>query len=53
MKNYRIAVVPGDGIGNEIVPAATEVLMAVAMNKFQVEMKWFENDLQNGSLEIE
>lgn len=42
MKNYRIAVVPGDGIGNEIVPAATEVLKAVTMNKFGVDLTWFD-----------
>lgn len=30
MKNYKIAVVPGDGIGNEIVPEGIRVLEAVA-----------------------
>ncbi len=30
MKNYNIAVVPGDGIGNEIVPEGYKVLEAVA-----------------------
>ena len=25
-KNHRIAVIPGDGIGNEVVPAALTVL---------------------------
>lgn len=30
MKSYKIAVVPGDGIGLEIVPAALKVLDAVA-----------------------
>ena len=29
-KNYNIAVVPGDGIGNEIVPEGYRVLKAVA-----------------------
>ena len=29
MKNYRIAVVPGDGIGHEIVPAGLKVVKAV------------------------
>lgn len=28
MTNYKIAVIPGDGIGNEIVPAGLEVLLA-------------------------
>lgn len=30
MKNYRIALLPGDGIGKEVVPAAVQVLRAAA-----------------------
>lgn len=30
MKNYNIAVIPGDGIGKEVVPAAINVLETVA-----------------------
>lgn len=30
MKNYRIALLPGDGIGKEVVPAAVQVLKAAA-----------------------
>src|SRR4051812_16298626 len=30
MKTYSIAVIPGDGIGGEVVPAAIAVLEAVA-----------------------
>ncbi|HEV2499195.1 MAG TPA: tartrate dehydrogenase [Terriglobia bacterium] len=30
MKNYRIALLPGDGIGKEVVPAAVQVLQAAA-----------------------
>lgn len=30
LKNYRIAVIPGDGIGNEIIPAGLKVLKAIA-----------------------
>ncbi len=30
MKSYRIALVPGDGIGKEVVPAAVKVLEAAA-----------------------
>lgn len=38
MKNYKIAVVPGDGIGHEIVPAAVKVLDQVAnKNGFTLE----------------
>jgi len=38
MKNYKIAVVPGDGIGNEIVPAGLKVLQATA-EKHQFTLK--------------
>ena len=30
MRRYRIAVIPGDGIGKEVIPAGLEVLKAVA-----------------------
>ncbi len=30
MKTYRIAAIPGDGIGNEVIPAGIEVLDALA-----------------------
>jgi len=30
LKTYRVAAIPGDGIGNEVVPAAIEVLDALA-----------------------
>src|SRR6478672_3003441 len=30
MKTYRIACIPGDGIGQEVVPAGQEVLQAIA-----------------------
>ncbi|MGF6964270.1 tartrate dehydrogenase/decarboxylase/D-malate dehydrogenase [Paraburkholderia sp. WC7.3g] len=30
MKNYRIATIPGDGIGKEVVPAGAQVLDALA-----------------------
>ena len=30
MKNYRIALIPGDGIGKEVIPAAVQVLNVVA-----------------------
>jgi len=42
MKNYKIAVIPGDGIGNEIVPAAVRVLDAVAASKgFELKKQVF------------
>ncbi len=30
MKSFRIAAIPGDGIGNEVIPAGIEVLQALA-----------------------
>ena len=30
MKTYRIAAIPGDGIGNEVIPAGIEILEALA-----------------------
>jgi len=30
LKTYRIAAIPGDGIGNEVIPAGMQVLAAVA-----------------------
>ena len=30
MRRYRIAVIPGDGIGKEVIPAGLEALKAVA-----------------------
>lgn len=42
MKSYKIAIVNGDGIGHEIVPASTEVLQAVAQkNGFSIELTSF------------
>jgi tartrate dehydrogenase/decarboxylase/D-malate dehydrogenase len=42
MKTYRIATIPGDGIGKEVVPAGQEVMQALAgaLGSFQFE---FEN----------
>ena len=42
MKNYKIAVVPGDGIGHEIVPAGLKVLHAAAeKHQFTLETQQF------------
>ncbi|HEY4068808.1 MAG TPA: 3-isopropylmalate dehydrogenase [Burkholderiaceae bacterium] len=35
----KIAVLPGDGIGQEIVPEAVKVLKAVAKGRFELELK--------------
>jgi tartrate dehydrogenase/decarboxylase/D-malate dehydrogenase len=42
MKTYKIAVVPGDGIGREIVPAGLKVLRAAAEKyRFSLETQQF------------
>ena len=38
MKNYKIAIVNGDGIGHEIVPMGVDVLKAAA-NKFNFKVE--------------
>ena len=30
MRRYRVAVIPGDGVGKEVIPAGLEVLEALA-----------------------
>src|SRR6185503_4238551 len=43
MNTYNIAVIPGDGIGQEVVPAATAVLEAVAARAgFRFEWQHFD-----------
>lgn len=39
MKTYRIAVIPGDGIGKEVVPEGIRVLEAVGKH-FDINFKW-------------
>ncbi len=42
MSNYKIAVVPGDGIGNEIVPEGLKVIRAAAKkHNFSIETEEF------------
>ena len=40
-KNYRVAVIPGDGIGREVVPEGVRVLEA-AGRKFGFSLQWDE-----------
>ena len=40
---YKIAVIPGDGIGNEVVPEAIKVLEAIA-GKYDLSFKFDEKD---------
>ena len=44
MKTYRIATIPGDGIGKEVVPAGQEVMQAVAASSgsFRFEFENFD-----------
>ncbi len=42
-KAYRIAVIPGDGIGKEVVPEGVRVLEAAAAAfGFSLEFKWHD-----------
>ena len=41
MKTYRIASIPGDGIGNEVIPAGIEVLKKLA-DGFALEFEHFD-----------
>ena len=43
MAKYRIAVIPGDGIGNEVVPAGIQVLEKVG-GKLGIEFQWDQFD---------
>jgi tartrate dehydrogenase/decarboxylase/D-malate dehydrogenase len=44
MKRYRIALIPGDGIGKEVVPAGRQILDAMASNEtmFGCEFESFD-----------
>lgn len=43
MKTYRIASIPGDGIGNEVIPAGLDVLSALSSKEnFRIESTPFD-----------
>jgi tartrate dehydrogenase/decarboxylase/D-malate dehydrogenase len=43
VNTYRIAAIPGDGIGNEVVPAGMEVLQALSSKEnFRIDAKVFD-----------
>ena len=44
MKTYKIACIPGDGIGQEVVPAGEEVLRALAdhLGSFKFDFETFK-----------
>jgi tartrate dehydrogenase/decarboxylase/D-malate dehydrogenase len=41
MTTYRVAVIPGDGIGNEVIPAAIRILEAVG-DRHAFKFEWTE-----------
>ncbi len=41
--HYQIAVIPGDGIGNEVVPEGLRVLQAVG-TRFDINFRWLSFD---------
>jgi tartrate dehydrogenase/decarboxylase/D-malate dehydrogenase len=43
MKPHKVAVIPGDGIGREVVPEGVRVLEAAA-RKFEIPIEWSEFD---------
>ena len=44
MKTYRIATIPGDGIGKEVVPAGAEVLRALAASDSAFRFEFVDFD---------
>ncbi|HEV2445410.1 MAG TPA: tartrate dehydrogenase, partial [Candidatus Sulfopaludibacter sp.] len=44
LKVYRIAIIPGDGIGREVVPAGRQVLhvLARALHRFELQFEEFD-----------
>ena len=43
MKNYRIASIPGDGIGKEVIAAGVEIVLALSeLEPFQVAFEQFD-----------
>ena len=43
-KNHKIALIPGDGIGREVIPEGVRVLEAVS-SKFGIKLDWTEFEL--------
>jgi tartrate dehydrogenase/decarboxylase / D-malate dehydrogenase len=42
MNTYRIATIPGDGIGKEVIPAGRQLLEALALSELSFAFE-FEN----------
>ena len=43
MHKYKIAVIPGDGIGNEVIPEGVRVLETIG-HRFNIEFEWVHFD---------
>ena len=44
MRTYKLAVIPGDGIGKEVIPAGVEVLEAIAKQAGNFDFKFTDFD---------
>ena len=44
MKTYRIATIPGDGIGKEVVPEGQKVLQAIAQQNKNLKFDFQDFD---------
>ncbi len=40
MKTYRIAAIPGDGIGKEVIPEGQKVLQAIAAKEQSLKFEF-------------
>ena len=48
MKSYKIATIPGDGIGREVIPASVDVLHALAANfGIALHFNWYDYSCQH------
>ena len=51
MGNYKIAIIPGDGIGPEVIGASVEVMDAIAKNTITIfhmtKFTWVDVQLTN------
>ena len=51
MNTYRIATIPGDGIGKEVIPAGRQVLEALALSERSFAFE-FENPDWGGIISV-
>ncbi len=43
MKEYKISVIPGDGIGKEVIPEGIKILETIG-SRFDISFSWEEFD---------